>query len=131
MFDTTIFKSDRIHIFEAAQPVLILQRHLDGRRIRPGVGGIERGKVGNHSDVRHHHLQIRSDPYIRSCSAGAHPAAPLGWSPYKARRWWYRARKSREPLRCSTPPSSNQIGSIYSKLLSRCSSCSATWMVAV
>ena len=34
------------------------KRHLDRGRVRPGVGGVERGKVGDHADVGNHHLQI-------------------------------------------------------------------------
>ena len=47
-----------VHIFEAADLVRIVERHLDGRGVGAGVGGVESGEVRHDSDVGNDHFEI-------------------------------------------------------------------------
>ena len=47
-----------VHICKTAQVMRFVERHLDSCRIRTRVRGIERGKIGDHSDVRDDSFEV-------------------------------------------------------------------------
>ena len=49
------------HVLKAAAPVVILQLHLDGGGVGPGVGGVQRREIRHHADVGNHQLEIAAD----------------------------------------------------------------------
>ena len=48
----------QVHVLKAAQPVAVVQTHLDKRRVRPRVGRVDRGKTRRHPDVGDDDLQV-------------------------------------------------------------------------
>ncbi len=55
---SAIFFSHAIHVLETADAVRLVQGHLDGGRVGPGIGGVQGRKVRHYADVRHHHLEV-------------------------------------------------------------------------
>ena len=47
-----------LHVIETAALVVILQLHLHGGRVFPGIGGVQRGEIRYHSNVGDHQLEV-------------------------------------------------------------------------
>ena len=50
--------ADQVHVLKAAQPVAVVQTHLDKRRVRPRVRRVNRGKTRCDPDVGDDDLQV-------------------------------------------------------------------------
>ncbi len=47
-----------IHVLEAAHAMRLIERYLDRCRVGSGVDRIERGKIRDHANIGHDHLEI-------------------------------------------------------------------------
>ena len=57
-YSSAICAPDPIHILEAADFVRRLKRHLNGGGIRSRIARVERGEIGNDTDIGDDHVKI-------------------------------------------------------------------------
>ena len=53
-----------VHIVEAGDAMIGVQSGLNGGRVFAGVGGVQRRKVVDHTDIGNHHLQIARHHHV-------------------------------------------------------------------
>ena len=50
--------ADTVHIFQTADLVFVIERHLYGCGVLSLIRGVQGGNIVDHTDIRQHHFQI-------------------------------------------------------------------------